>query len=170
MAVKINSRVQAQLRLRKKSLEEWHNFMGWSLTKQAPRWVFRGQSQHWPLKPSVARLNRYKPELEILLLNEFKRHSVSHFNTNSISDEWNWLALAQHHGLPTRLLDWTYNPLVAAYFASKHSPRGKKNGFVYAVEVREYGFTDEFTELDDPFQIEKDVFLRTPSLFNVVSI
>jgi hypothetical protein len=98
----------------------------------------------------------------LLLLNEFKRHSVSLFDTTTISDDWNWLALAQHHGLHTRLLDWTYNPLTAAYFASGVGI-GKRKGVVYAIEVRAFGLVDEDGQAKDPFKIDRPLFLRIPS-------
>lgn len=79
------------------------------------RW-FRGQRDHlWGLQPGVARKSAHFSE-EVTLLKEFKRDAANRTNFRP-SDGWEWLTLAQHYGLPTRLLDWTEDPLVALYFA-----------------------------------------------------
>lgn len=81
------------------------------------RWLFRGQADtRWNLAPSVHR--GYSPQQERYLTNEFRVRARSRYVSCPHGQDYpGWLALMQHYGLPTRLLDWTYSPLVAAFFA-----------------------------------------------------
>lgn len=77
---------------------------------------FRGHCRKsFTLLPSVARNDRAL-EREQLLSKRFKQNAYP-FRLSPPQDEWEWLFLMQHYGIPTRLLDWTESPLVALYFA-----------------------------------------------------
>jgi hypothetical protein len=165
MAKKVlRPRVSARVALRREALSVWHNYMDWVSQHPQPRWVFRGQPQNWPLRPAIGRNSeRYKPDTEAKLLSEFKRLGRPYMPQANSMTEWDWLFVAQHHGLPTRLLDWTVNPLVAAYFACKPSARGKKDGTITTIETRHSGLIDVEVQ-DDPLSLESTAFVYPSSV------
>lgn len=95
-------------------------------------WIYRGQkSQKHRLEPSIerARQDREWAEIEYLALREFQSKAGMHIDPSRLppagpDHELSWLAMMQHYGAPTRLLDFTYSPYVALYFALRHRKKG----------------------------------------------
>jgi FRG domain len=99
-------------------------------------YVYRGLAHpDWSLTTSLHRLGGNYRELESHLLRNFRKYARQ--DPLRDSSEWNWLSLAQHHGLPTRLLDWTYSPYVALHFATERLERHGCDGVVWCVNYVE---------------------------------
>jgi hypothetical protein len=104
--------------------DKWREFAAFVDRHQQSNWIFRGvaDSGNHRLVPKVGRDDdEYDETTERVIFANFKRRARQFVDTSGL-DEWDLMALAQHHGLPTRLLDWTTNPLVAAYFAVTSHP------------------------------------------------
>jgi len=96
--------------------------------------IFRGlPNAAWDLRPSLSRPQRDFIKVENHLLRAFKKYA----RQDAVTGEslWNLLAVAQHHGLPTRLLDWTYSPLVALHFVTDGEEEFSTDGAVWSVDV-----------------------------------
>lgn len=116
--------------------------------------IYRGvKDDSFDLIPDVGRHKRHKRAIneteEKTILRLFKEQALPYLNFRPTTD-WEWLAIARHHGLPTRLLDWSRNPLVGAYFAVEKEHDG--DSLIYAYHIPSFIPTDKHP---NPFRWKK---------------
>ncbi|NVN91612.1 MAG: FRG domain-containing protein [Desulfuromonadales bacterium] len=97
------------------------------------RFAFRGLvDSTYRLETTLMRLGGKYAELERHMLRNFKKYA--HRNVVEHDSLWHWLSVAQHYGLPTRVLDWTYSPFIAMHFATADIDKFDRNGVIWAVD------------------------------------
>ncbi|HMQ51238.1 MAG TPA: FRG domain-containing protein [Anaerolineae bacterium] len=124
----------------------------WSPTLQRYRspFAFRGVSDRgYRLETTLRRLGGDFVKVEPHLLRNFRKYA--HRDVVEGDTIWHWLSVAQHHGLPTRLLDWTYSPFVALHFATANLNKFELDGVVWMVN-----FVEVHRHLPDLLRLELD--------------
>jgi hypothetical protein len=120
-------------------LQSWEAFLQLVVRPPYSNWAFRGErDERWPLYSSLSRYLRNFgvdpkawPEQEGRILRIFKRKAHQFLDKPpDPDDDFQWMALMQHHGAPTRLIDFTWSPYVAAFFALE---RTVADGVVWAM-------------------------------------
>lgn len=150
--------------------------------------IFRGQREDRPLVPKVGRMQvvrrpafQIRPPgvvgswysravkdpilwMEKNMLEDFERRALP-LVPSLPSDRWEVLALAQHYGLPTRLLDWSYNPYVAAWFAVGQPPSVSQNPGVIWIHVPDHSDFVTMTERQRKSPLEVSRPAERPIVF-----
>jgi hypothetical protein len=115
-----------EISYKNRDVHSWDDFVKFIQPyKTEDKWIYRGTKDVGGLKTSIERIcDSWEipydklPEIEKRIIRDFqRRYPQSAPNHFPYEDTFWWLSLMRHHGAPTRLLDWTYSPYVAAYFA-----------------------------------------------------
>ncbi len=127
--------------------------------------IRRQSNVQWKLIPKIDRteFNNFREQInetrethEGKILTDFKKMARPYLSEIP-KDDWEWIAVAQHHGLATRLLDWTKNPFIALFFAVEE---GKQDGVVWCYCC----FSEASDDYSDPFKIHKILFFEPPHI------
>ncbi len=125
-------------------------------------YVYRGVSDgSYPLITTLNRECSHNLELEDHIIRSFKKYGYDELK--DIDSFWQILATGQHFGLPTRLLDWTYSPLVAAHFVTVNLNDYDKDGAIYCIDTH-----DSIKTLPDC--LKKSLEKRDTSTFTISSL
>lgn len=152
------------------SFTEYHEAVI-DIQKKQPLLLYRGvKDARYPLLSSVGRcINQILEGEEDTTLEDMleeEKRSLTIFRSEAIQfvnqepkSSWQWLAIAQHNGMPTRMMDWTLNPLVALYFATRSDFNSESAVYVNDFERDRWIHGDEmaFSQIEgkhaDPFKL-----------------
>lgn len=151
------------------SFEAFMKYLTEECTNDEDTVLFRGQREDKPLLARLARITPRKGagvlEIESEMFQQFRRESRPYLPAGPWSD-WDLLVIAQHHGLPTRLLDWSKNPLAALCFAVENPPVANpvesenwQPGVVWVFRPPKTLYIDPRTT-EDPFKLNKSGVVR----------
>lgn len=106
-----------------------------SINRIRSPFLFRGVvDADYEIGSSLMRLKHDKADVERPLYRSFRKYAFTSMDERPTF--WKTLTIAQHHGLPTRLIDWTYSPLVALHFATNEVEKGDKDAAIWKVHVK----------------------------------
>jgi hypothetical protein len=163
MAVKTGPKLEVT-----RTIETWENLTSIVPSHPSPKWIFRGVTEYPDerLIPGIARPETrkdpgngkpgtvlpYDRDEEVKMFNEFRRLARPYFSESMTDLEC--LALARHHGMPTRLLDWTDSLLVASFFALEPAGTQGTKPAVYALDTNSLSVIDD--TVFDPFDAKHE--------------